>query len=177
MNSTLLQTVSNFDFGLTWTFIVFLGSDKTGEDNSVIFNDIIKMDDPQHRESIVSITDSACNYLLKTFNSRLDEMELSHIDSSESPSEEASPPNPSLSPPPPTDIPPKIPPSPRYIHKSFTENFLGVPNVSGITRSVTNVPGEGLLKVSFSDTDHLSCNNGEKYILGRTIPNEEVNYS
>ena len=93
-------------------------------------------------------------------------MDLSHIDSSESPSEEASPPNPSSSPPPPTDIPPKIPPSPRYIHKSYTENFLGVPNLSNVTRSLTNVLNEGtehllgnnndLLKVSLSETENVT---------------------
>lgn len=118
-----------------------------------------------------SVTETSCD-LLKAFNNRLDEMDLSHIDSSESPSEETSPPNPSSSPPPPSDIPPIIPPSPRYIHKSYTEHFLGVPTVSStVTRSLTSVPtdgnnsgnfvahNDGLLTVSFRQAEEAMPGN------------------
>lgn len=144
------------------------------EENSACY---ISKSDANYLESAASVPETTCDYLLRAFNNRIEEMDLSHIDSSESPSEEASPPNPSSSPPLSAEIPPKEPPSPRYIHKSYTENFLGVPNLSNVTRSLTNVLNEGngrllgnnndLLKVSFSETDNIALrrNNGKVFFL------------
>lgn len=104
--------------------------------------------DEKHRDSITSLTESACDDLAKTFSKRIDEMDLSHIDSSESPSEENGPPNQTINSAPDegSEKPTDLPSSPRVIHKSFTENYLGIKEGNGISRSMTDI-GTEYLKV------------------------------
>lgn len=117
--------------------------------------------DVSNRESIrdnhLEVSSDESTTFSPNFNNRIEEMDLSHIDSSESPSEETSPPNRSSSPPPEvnTEEPPKIPPSPRYIHKSQTEHLLGIPSMAPtVTRSSTDIyreksKGSNLFEKSF----------------------------
>lgn len=96
--------------------------------------------DEESSEPIIALAESGCDDMIKTFNKRIDEMDLSHIDSSESPSEETSPPNQSTSPPP-IQIPEE---TPKLIHKSFTESFLRVKEGSKVSRSLTEINGDYL---------------------------------
>lgn len=72
-------------------------------------------------------------------------MDLSHIDSSESPSEETSPPNQSASPP----LGQNLQEPPRAIHKSLTEGFLKAKVGINFSRSLTELNGD-YLKVDAS---------------------------
>ena len=98
--------------------------------------------DKRDSEPYLFLTGGTCgdDDMEKTFNKRIDEMDLSHIDSSESPSEETSPPNQGSSPP----LGRIAPGPPRIVHKSFTENFLRVKEEGKVSKSLTEINGDYL---------------------------------
>ncbi|KAK6644849.1 hypothetical protein RUM43_001122 [Polyplax serrata] len=103
----------------------------------------VQVDEQQDISS--SFIEKGNDDLAKIFNKRIDEMDLSHIDSSESPSEETSPPNQSASPP----LGQNLQEPPRAIHKSLTEGFLKAKVGINFSRSLTELNGD-YLKVDAS---------------------------